>query len=111
MALEALALLIPIPITKLASRLLSQADGTEQKISGVEGIMKKMVKLVAVVAVLVSLTLGQSVLMAAPVQGAARATANSSHVGIYQHFLSLLAAVWGTDSATHKITPQSKCAV
>ncbi len=73
--------------------------------------MKKMVKVAAVVAILVSLTLGQTLLMAAPVQGGARLSDRSAHVSIYQHFVTMLKGIWAGSSGPGRFSPSSKCAV
>ncbi len=78
---------------------------------GVERIMNKMLKVAAVVAVVVSLMVGQSVLMAAPVHGAGRTIDRSAHLSIYQHFLTVLSAIRAASSASGRFSPSSRCAV
>jgi len=56
--------------------------------------MKRMAKVLVVL--VLALALCQSA-MAAPIQGAAMATANSNNSGLFAHFLGLLGAIWGGD--------------
>ncbi len=58
--------------------------------------MKNLVKVVAVV--VLALALCQTA-MAAPTQGAYMATANSGNLGLFDHFLQLLGAIWGDNGA------------
>src|SRR6266581_1108240 len=54
--------------------------------------MKRMAKVTVVI--VLALALCQSA-MAAPTQGAYMATTNSSNLGLFDHFLGLLGAIWG----------------
>ena len=58
--------------------------------------MKRMAKVLVVL--VLALALCQSA-MAAPTQGAAMATANSSRPGVFTQFLGLLGAIWGDRGA------------
>jgi hypothetical protein len=57
--------------------------------------MKRLVKVMAIVAILMTLTVGNSMLMAAPTQGAAAAVQHSSRLGLFDMFLQIFGAVWG----------------
>jgi hypothetical protein len=60
--------------------------------------MKRMAKVAVILMLAVALC--QSVAMAAPTQGAYnKTTTNSSNPGMFDHFLGLLAAIWGGDAA------------
>ncbi len=52
--------------------------------------MKKMTKIAAALMVVAALTFGQSMLMAAPTQGATIATQRSASLSLFAHFMSLL---------------------
>ena len=58
--------------------------------------MKNVAK--AALIMVLALALCQSA-MAAPTQGAYKATTNSRNVGLFDHFLGLFGAIWGTDGA------------
>jgi hypothetical protein len=57
--------------------------------------MRNRVKFFAVMVMVLALTAGQTVLMAAPTQGARMATEHSANPNMFSHFLSLLGAIWG----------------
>jgi hypothetical protein len=59
--------------------------------------MKRMAKVAAVL--MLALVLCQSVAMAAPTQGAYKATTNSSNPGLFEQFFGLLGAIWGGHAA------------
>jgi hypothetical protein len=68
--------------------------------------MKNIGRLVAVVAVLVTVALGPSMLMAAPVQqGTPAATETSVNPGLFAQFLQLFAAIWGGNNARGGVSP------
>ena len=58
--------------------------------------MKTVARVAAVV--VLALALCQSA-MAAPTQGATMATANSSNLGLFEHFLQIFGAIWGDHGA------------
>jgi hypothetical protein len=56
--------------------------------------MKRMAKVMAVVAILATLTVGNSLLMAAPGQGASVAVQHSSRLGLFDTLLRIFGAIW-----------------
>jgi hypothetical protein len=56
--------------------------------------MKNVARVTAVVMVVLALTAGQSMLMAAPVQGSAVAVQHSGKLGLLDTFLRIFGAVW-----------------
>ena len=58
--------------------------------------MKRMTK---VAVILAALTIGQSAVFAAPVQGANMASGRAAGDGIYNRLLNVLAAIWGDNAA------------
>src|SRR2546425_10235786 len=58
--------------------------------------MKTVARVAAVV--VLALALCQSA-MAAPTQGATMATANSSNLGLFEHFLQIFGAIWSDHGA------------
>jgi hypothetical protein len=57
--------------------------------------MKNLVRVAAVLMVVAALTAGQSMLMAAPTNGAVVAVDNSGKLSLWDTFLQIFAAVWG----------------
>lgn len=57
--------------------------------------MKNIVRVAVVLMVVVALTAGQSMLMAAPTNGAAMASQHSARLGLFDTFLRIFGAIWG----------------
>ena len=62
--------------------------------------MKNVARVTAVLMVVLALTAGQSMLMAAPVNGSAVAVQHSGRLGLFDTFLRIFGAIWGDRGLT-----------
>ena len=69
--------------------------------------MKRLVKVMAIVAILMTLTVGNSMLMAAPTQGAAAAVQHSGRLGLFDMFLQIFGFIWGNRGGATVSQPTS----